>query len=124
MAGTILIIDDSENIRTTLRLTLEFKGFEVTEAVSGEEGLDRLRDGAFDLVFCDLAMPGMGGLEVIQRARTDLGLTSLPLIVLSAEAREAKDAALTAGATDLIDKPFAPDEIFRVLDQYIQPKDN
>ena len=120
MPYKILIIDDSENIRSTLSLTLEFKGLEVVEAENGLVGLDRLREDSFDLVFCDLAMPGMNGIEVIKRIREELNLTDLPVIVLSAEAREQKAQALTVGATDWVDKPFAPERIFEVIDLYLK----
>lgn len=120
MAHKILIIDDSDNIRSTLGLTLEFKGFEVVEAVNGIQGLERLREGEFDLVFCDLAMPGMGGVETIRRIREDLELNDLPVIVLSAEAREQKAQALTVGATDWVDKPFSPERIFEIVGQYLK----
>jgi CheY-like chemotaxis protein len=119
MAARILVIDDSENIRSILRLTLRFGGFEVTEAASGEEGLAALAREKFDLVFCDLAMPGVGGLEVIRQARENPELRAVPIIVLSAEEREIKTHALAEGANDVVDKPFAPERIFEILTRYL-----
>lgn len=116
----ILIIDDSDSIRQTLRLTLEFKGYEVEEAENGQEGIAQLQKGRFDLVFCDLAMPGIGGEEVIRTAREQPRLKDLPIIVLSAEQRDAKDRSLSAGATDCIDKPFAPEQIFETIDRWLK----
>jgi CheY-like chemotaxis protein len=116
----ILIVDDSDNIRMTLKLTLGFKGHEVVEAENGQEAIAELQRGKFDMVFCDLAMPGMGGQEVIRKAREEMGLKDLPIVVLSAEAREFKNKALTVGATDFIDKPFAPEQIFDAVARWLK----
>ncbi len=111
----ILLVDDSDSIRTTLRLTLEFQGYAVTEACDGDEGLEALQNGEFDLMFSDLAMPGLDGVELIRRAREVLKLTSLPIFLLSAEDREGKNRALAAGATACIDKPFSPQQILDLV---------
>ncbi|MBN1867586.1 response regulator [Candidatus Sumerlaeota bacterium] len=115
----ILVVDDSESIRITLQLTLEFKGYVVTTAPSGEKGLELLRAGEYDLVFCDLAMPGIQGIDLIRATRTDLGLKDLPIVVLSAEERESKRSALEAGATQCIDKPFVPQQILKTAEQLL-----
>jgi len=117
VTARILIVDDSESIRETLGLTLRFKGYEVQEAENGEQALKILQQDVFDLVFCDLAMPGMDGREVIRRLRKQPGLENLPVLVLSAEARETKAESLEAGATACIDKPFSPETILRQVEQ-------
>ena len=122
MAARILVIDDSENIRSILRLTLRFRGYEVEEAASGEEGLAALARERFDLVFCDLAMPGLNGLEVIRQIRANPLLRAMPIVVLSAEERETKTRALAEGANDVVDKPFAPERIFEILAHYLPEK--
>ena len=119
MAERVLVIDDSESIRSILRLTLRFRGYEVVEAASGEEGLAALGRERFDLVFCDLAMPGVNGLEVIRRARANPDTHAVPIIVLSAEERETKTRALAEGANDCVDKPFAPERILEILAHYL-----
>lgn len=110
-AARILIVDDSESIRTTLRLTLEFKGYEVTEAENGDEGLASILANDYDLVFSDLAMPGLSGVELIEAVKRERGADAPPIIVLSAEEREGKNRALAAGAVDCVDKPFLPQQI-------------
>ena len=65
----ILIIDDEPNLRLVFRTTLESGGYRVAEASSGEEGLAQLRKFPADLVLLDLSMPGLGGMEVLQRLR-------------------------------------------------------
>lgn len=116
----ILIIDDSDSVRGSLALTLEFRGHEVIQAEDGAAGLDLIRQKPFDLVFCDLAMPGLNGLEVIRQVRKEPSCSSLPLIVLSAEEREEKSRAMVEGATAFVDKPFLPKEIFAVLDRWLK----
>lgn len=116
----ILIVDDSETIRSTLRLTLEFKGAEVTEAQNGQEGLDLIRANSYDLIFCDLAMPVLDGLSMIHEVRTGLGLTTVPIIVLSAEEHAAKHKAIEAGANASIDKPFSPKQVLTTLERVLQ----
>ena len=115
----ILVIDDSEPIRSTLRLTLEFKGHTVVEAADGREGLEQLRGGSFDLVFCDLAMPEMDGVTLIRQVREALQIKDLPIIVLSAEERGAKLEALEAGANASIDKPFSPRQVLQTLESFL-----
>lgn len=120
MAGKrVLIIDDSENIRATLKLTLEFRGYEVEEACDGKAGLEMLEQNRYDMVFCDLAMPVMNGEEVIRKLRREMGNTELPVVVISAEERDAKNRALTLGATDFIDKPFYPEQIFEMAEKIL-----
>ena len=62
----------------------------------------------------------MGGRRLIERIRGDMGLRDLPLVVLSAEEREQKNAALSAGANDSVDKPFTPKQIFAIVDRYLK----
>ncbi|MFW6255214.1 MAG: response regulator [Candidatus Sumerlaeota bacterium] len=114
----VLVIDDSENIRNCLGMTLQFKNCEVREASDGVKGLAAIEAEDFDLVFCDLAMPGLNGEELIRRVRKDLEKHDLPIIILSAEDRQAKDAAMAAGANDCIDKPFRPDAVLEALEKY------
>ncbi|WP_416171468.1 response regulator [Algoriphagus boritolerans] len=65
----ILIIDDERFIRASLREILEYEKFEVTEAQDGEEGLAKMQEEEFDLVLCDIKMPKMDGIEVLDQAK-------------------------------------------------------
>ena len=118
----ILVIDDSDAIRNTLRLTLEFKGYEVAEARDGKEGLAMIQESDYDLVFCDLGMPGLDGIGLIEAVRRNPQRRSLPIIVLSAEEREAKRRALEAGANASIDKPFSPRQVLHALEGMLRPR--
>ncbi len=106
----ILVIDDEESMRHMLSLLLRGEGFQVRTAADGEEGLKALLGASYDLVLCDVRMPGLGGLELLAELRQrDLHLM---VIVMSAfGSRELAIEALKAGAYDYVDKPFQKDEI-------------
>lgn len=105
----ILIIEDEPEIRKFLRVTLEQQGYEVSEAITGSEGLKRITTYPPELVILDLGLPDMDGLEIINTVR---GWSKLPIIVLSARDREQdKVIALEAGADDYLSKPFGINEL-------------
>lgn len=105
----ILVVDDEEQIRRALKSILSARKYEVVLAGNGEEALDLAIDHSPDLVILDLAMPGLGGLEVCQELRT---WSAAPILVLSVRAGEAdKIAALDMGADDYLTKPFSAGEL-------------
>lgn len=100
----ILIIDDEKVIRSTLREILEYEKFEVSEAKDGEEGLAKLLEEEFDLVLCDVKMPKMDGIEVLDRAKAME--RSPQFIMISAHGSiETAVEATKKGAFDFIPKP-------------------
>ncbi|TFH13745.1 MAG: response regulator transcription factor [Acidimicrobiales bacterium] len=105
----ILVVDDEAGIRELVGSYLRNEGFEVDEAVSGEEALVRFGQGAHDLVVLDLRLPGMGGLDVLREIRRT---SEVYVIVLTARADETdKLIGLELGADDYITKPFSPREL-------------
>jgi len=108
-AGRILVVDDDPQIRRVMRVTLTGQGYEVDDAKGGEEALDRLRSGKFDLVLLDMNMPGMSGLECCQLIRSQSDIAIIMLTVRDSESD--KVAALDAGADDYITKPFNTPEL-------------
>ena len=100
----ILIIDDERFIRASLREILEYEKFEVTEAKDGEEGLAKLQEEEFDLVLCDIKMPKMDGIEVLDHAKA---MDRSPqFIMISAHGSiETAVEATKKGAFDFIPKP-------------------
>lgn len=100
----ILIIDDERFIRASLREILEYEKFEVTEAQNGEEGLQKIKEEDFDLVLCDVKMPKMDGIEVLDQAKA---LDKSPqFIMISAHGSiETAVEATKKGAFDFIPKP-------------------
>jgi len=105
----VLAVDDEPQILRALRASLAARGHEVVTAPNGETALDLLATTDVDLVVLDLGLPGIDGLEVINRLRS---WSRVPVIVLSVrEAQADKIAALDAGADDFVTKPFAMDEL-------------
>jgi two-component system KDP operon response regulator KdpE len=108
-AGRILVVDDDPQIRRVMRVTLTGRGYEVDDAKSGEEALDKLRQGRFDLVLLDASMPGMGGVEACREIRTH---SEVPIVMLTVRDTEHdKVEALDAGADDYVTKPYNTEEL-------------
>ena len=118
----ILIVDDEPDIRAILRYNLEKEGFAITEAVDGNDALDKLSKD-LDLAILDIMMPGKDGYDVCRKIR-EQGNT-LPIVFLTAMDREFDEVkGLEVGADDYVRKPFSPkmliariNAIFRRIDQ-------
>src|SRR5438105_5730550 len=108
-SARILVVDDDPQIRRVLRTTLIAQGYEVSDARNGDEALERIRDGKYDLVILDMNMPGMSGLEVCRTIRSSSDVAIVMLTVRDSEAD--KVDALDAGADDYITKPFSFPEL-------------
>jgi two-component system KDP operon response regulator KdpE len=108
-AGRILVVDDEPQIRRIMRTTLTGAGYEVDDAKTGEEALEKLRDYHPDLVLLDMNMPGMGGLAACREIRAGTGVGIIMLTVRNTEADKVE--ALDAGADDFINKPFSTPEL-------------
>lgn len=108
-AARILVVDDDPQIRRAMRTTLAGRGYQVSDARTGEEGLEQMRAGTYDLVLLDLNMPGMGGIETCRQIRAASDVAIVMLTVSNAE--KDKVEALDAGADDYITKPFSTPEL-------------
>ena len=110
MAQKILIVDDSASVRLQVKFALSPGDFEVIEAENGSDALEKLQlHPAIRLALCDVNMPGMGGLELLDAIRADPTLSHLPVIMLTNEAHPAViQHAKDAGAKGWIIKPFKP----------------
>src|ERR1700680_701229 len=104
-AGRILVIDDDPQIRRAMRATLTARDYQVSDARTGEEGLEKLRSAAYDLVLLDMNMAGMGGIETCRTIRSGSEVAIIMLTVSNTE--KDKVDALDAGADDYITKPFS-----------------
>jgi DNA-binding response OmpR family regulator len=107
---SILVVDDEKNIRLTLSQSLEPLGIPVQTAVNGEEALQKLGEGQFGLVFLDLKLPGMDGMDVLRRIKDDWP-TARVIIITAHGTIESAVEALKLGAADFVQKPFSPGEI-------------
>ena len=108
-AGRILVVDDEPQIRRIMRTALIGAGYEIDDAKTGEEALEKVREYRPDLVLLDINMPGMSGLAACRAIRAD---TSIAIIMLTVRDSEAdKVGALDAGADDFVTKPFSTPEL-------------
>jgi two-component system chemotaxis response regulator CheY len=118
MAKRILTIDDSKTIRDMLMLTLADAGFDVLQAVDGQDGLEVLDKERVDVVITDINMPRMDGYEVIRQMRRNTTHKSTPILVLTTESeKEKKNLARDAGATGWMVKPFDPDRLIATINK-------
>lgn len=116
MSVTVLTIEDQADIRRLIRMTLEFKGFDVIEAGDGPEGLRLARSRAPDLILLDVMMPGMDGLTVARSLADDPQLSRIPTVMLSALGMPADvEAGLGTGVLAYLVKPFSPRELLELV---------
>lgn len=110
--STILVIDDDELVSRTLQRTLKHYGYQVMAAHSGTEGLQLARRHRPDLFILDIMMPGLNGYDVCRQIRGDPLLKELPVLFLTAKAKdEDKIEGFRAGADDYLSKPFNMEEL-------------
>jgi DNA-binding response OmpR family regulator len=109
MSGRILLVEDDQRIRASMRLALEDEGYEVDESGSGEEGLERFTEQPADVVLIDIMLPGMDGFECCRQLRRT---STVPVIMVTAR-NDTHDvvAGLEAGADDYVTKPFVSKEL-------------
>jgi two-component system KDP operon response regulator KdpE len=108
-AGRILVVDDEPQIRRIMRTTLTGAGYEVDDAKTGEEALEKIREFRPDLILLDINMPGMGGLAACKAIRADTNVGIVMLTVRNSEGDKVR--ALDAGADDFVTKPFSTPEL-------------
>lgn len=116
MNKLIMAVDDSASIRQMVSFTLKRAGYEVIQAVDGEEALEKLEDQPVKMVITDLNMPKMDGLELIRKIRQNPSYKFIPIIMLTTESQESmKSEGKSAGATGWIVKPFKPEQLLAVV---------
>ena len=120
-ARRVLVVDDEPHIRRVLSAVLTERGFHVTEACDGSEGLEELESVEVDLVILDLMMPGASGLEILSHIRSDPRRASLPVIILTAKGQDTdREAAFAGGANDFLTKPFSPKKLIARIEEILQ----
>jgi len=118
----ILVVDDEEPIRKTLRMTLEYEGYEVSEASSGSEALEKIEHEPYELVFLDIKMPGMDGLEVLEELRERT--TAPQVVVISGHGNvETAVQATKLGAFDFIEKPLETERVLLAVRNALERKE-
>jgi two-component system chemotaxis response regulator CheY len=109
MAKTVLNVDDSSMVRKMVSMTLTGAGYDVTEAVDGQDGLNKAKAKQFDIVLTDQNMPNMDGLTLVRTLRAMPQYKSTPILMLTTESDDAKKAeGRAAGVNAWLVKPFDP----------------
>jgi len=117
----LLVVEDSEKLRRTIRLALRKAGFAVDTAGDGKEGLWLARENDYDAIVLDLMLPGLDGLSVLQQLRAAGGRA--PVLILTVKsAVEDRVRGLRAGADDYLAKPFALDELLARVEALVRRK--
>ncbi|WP_373501575.1 sigma-54-dependent transcriptional regulator [Desulfococcus sp.] len=119
--GKILAIDDEKNIRHLIQSEFTLEGFEVVTAGSGEEGLERFYQQKFDIVFLDLKLPNMDGIETLRRLKQKSSAAEVIMITGHGEVESAV-MSLKLGARDYVTKPFKLDELVTLAKHAIQDR--
>jgi two-component system response regulator VicR len=108
----IMIVDDEFDIRLVLAITLEDSGYEVVQAVDGDEALANVRSMNPDLILLDISMPQMDGFEVLEQLKAYRDTADIPIMMISARSRARdREDALFMGAVDYITKPWSEGEL-------------
>lgn len=116
----ILIIEDEKNIVTSLKMFLEYSGFEVFTSNDGSDGLYQAKHKYPDLILLDLVLPKIDGFNVCNLLNNDEKTKNIPIIVISARtSKEDMDKVISLGAKNYIIKPFSMDQIIKMIKEYL-----
>ncbi len=120
-AGRVLVVDDDEDVRKTVRLTLTKADYDVVEAADGETGVEAIRSGdnpvKVDVILCDIHMPKINGIEAIAYFRQQF--PSVPVVVITGQPEVSGAAHLfKQGVVEYLVKPVAPEKLTEVVNKY------
>ena len=117
MSKTIVTADDSASVRQMVSFTLRQEGYEIIEAVDGQDALNKLNSSSVHMLITDLNMPNMDGIELIKQVRAaPNGNRCIPIVMLTTESQDSKkQEGKVAGATGWIVKPFNPEQLLNVV---------
>jgi two-component system, OmpR family, phosphate regulon response regulator PhoB len=112
MSPTILIVEDEADVALMLRYNLEAEGYRVLSAATGDEAVERMREGVPDLILLDWMLPGLSGIELCRRWRAREETARVPIIMITARGEEEERIrGLSTGADDYVTKPFSVPEL-------------
>ncbi len=122
MSKTILIVDDSSSVRIVLATTLKSAGYNVIDAVDGEDGLSKLTGEKIHLIISDVNMPKMDGITMVKKIKTLPKYKFTPICMLTTESEESKmKEGKMAGAKAWIVKPFQPAVLLSAVEKLVLP---
>ena len=114
--GRVLVVDDSEVIRTLICVNLEMEGFEVVQAVDGQDALEKVRQAAPDVMTIDVKMPRLDGFDTVARLRADPRTSGLKVAMVTACAQESDIVrGREVGVDAYVTKPFDPATLVRTV---------
>jgi two-component system cell cycle response regulator DivK len=120
MNKTILVIEDHEDNRRIMRDLLTSAGYEVIEAVTGEEGVTAAETHRPDLILMDVQLPGLDGYEATRRIKANPDLGQIPVIIVTSYALSGDDVkAFEAGCDAYVSKPFSPRELLAKIREFL-----
>ena len=120
MSKRILAIEDHAENRRILRLLLASGGYEMLEAVTGEEGVAMAEKERPDLILMDIQLPGLDGYEATRRIKANPAIRHIPIIVVTSYALSGDDVkAFEAGCDAYVTKPFVPRELLAKVREYV-----
>lgn len=120
--GEVLIVEDDPVIRETIGMILEREGLSIRSAADGEEALSLARDRVPDIVFLDLTMPGLDGLEVLRQLKEDPATAPVQVVIVSTR-HQGREEAMSAGADEYFVKPFSPLALLRIVERLLPRKE-
>ncbi len=120
--ASILVFEDNPINQQIIREILEREKFDVTIVSNGSEGLEKIKEKNFNLIFMDIQMPGMDGYEVTRKIRKYYSKNKLPIIAMTAHAMETdRKKSLLAGMNGFVSKPIIVNHLYSVLSEFIKP---
>jgi two-component system chemotaxis response regulator CheY len=118
---SILAVDDSASMRQMVSFTLKNAGYNVVEAVDGQDALEKSGSRVFDLVLTDQNMPRLDGIGLTKKLRDNPKFKTTPILILTTESSEQmKQAGRSAGATGWLVKPFDPSKLIEVIRKVVR----
>lgn len=118
---SILAVDDSASMRKMVSFTLIGAGYNVVEAVDGQDAYEKAQTQTFDLVLTDQNMPRLDGLGLTRKLREHPAFQSTPILILTTESSDQmKQAGRAAGATGWLVKPFDPNRLIEIIQKVIR----
>jgi two-component system cell cycle response regulator DivK len=120
MSRRILVVEDHEENRRIMRDLLTAAGYEMLEALTGEEGVARAESERPDLILMDIQLPGLDGYEATRRIKAIPALRAIPIIAVTSYALSGDDRkALAAGCDAYVTKPFSPRALLAKIREYV-----
>jgi two-component system, cell cycle response regulator DivK len=121
MSKRILVIEDQEDNRRIVRDLLTSVGYEIIEAVTGEEGVTAAESHVPDLILMDIQLPGLDGYEATRRIKANPALLHIPIIAVTSYALSGDDVkAFEAGCNGYVSKPFSPRALLAKIREFLQ----